>query len=260
MPSTTHPEAAAAAAAPPAVELTDLGVRFRVPSDRITSFKEYVLRRAARQIRYADLWALRSIDLAIDRGKTFGIVGRNGSGKSTLLKVICRVLRPTTGRAVVRGSVAPLLELGAGFHPDLTGAENLLLNASILGVPRDLIEESFGEIVAFAELEDFIQAPIRTYSSGMQARLGFAVATFRRPDVLLLDEVLAVGDLGFQRKCLERIEAFRCQGTTVVIVSHSMGDIERCDRAAWLHQGRIEAVGRPSEVLPLFERSVLARE
>jgi ABC-type polysaccharide/polyol phosphate transport system ATPase subunit len=197
------------------------------------------------------------VTLRIERGETFGIVGANGSGKSTLLKVISRVLNPTNGRVIVRGGVAPLLQLGAGFHPDLTGAENLYLNASILGLARDLVDREFDSVVDFAELRDFIHAPIRVYSSGMQARLGFAVATLQRPDVLVLDEVLGVGDLGFQRKCQERIEAFRALGTTIVIVSHSVGDVERCDRAAWLDHGELKAVGDPREVVRRYTKMIL---
>jgi len=235
------------------VQLTDVSVLFRVPTQRILSFKEYVLQRLAMRIHYRDLWALRGVSLDILPGESFGIVGRNGAGKSTLLKVICRVLRPTSGRVVIRGRVAPLLELGAGFHPDLTGRENVVMNATILGHSRAAILEAMDEIIGFSELEGFIDAPIRTFSSGMTARLGFAVATQFRPEVLVLDEVLAVGDVGFQEKCLARIHGFREQGTTILLVSHSLDTIEgHCDRAAWLDQGRIAALGIPSEVLPQY--------
>lgn len=241
------------------VQLADVSVLFRIPTQRIGSFKEYVLQRLARRIHYRDLWALRGVSLDILPGESFGIVGRNGAGKSTLLKVICRVLRPTGGRVVIRGRVAPLLELGAGFHPDLTGRENVVMNATILGHSRAAILEAMDEIIGFSELEGFIDAPIRTFSSGMTARLGFAVATQFRPEVLVLDEVLAVGDVGFQEKCLARIHGFREQGTTILLVSHSLDTIDsHCDRAVWLDQGRIAALGIPSEVLPQYADAMTA--
>lgn len=241
----------------PAVALSGIGVLYRVPTERILSFKEYVLRRLAMRIEYRELWALREVDLDVRRGEVFGIVGRNGAGKSTLLKIVSRVLRPTEGRVVVRGRVAPLLELGAGFHPDLTGRENVVLNATILGYPSSLILESMDEIVEFSELQAFVDAPVRTYSSGMSARLGFAVATQFRPDILVVDEVLAVGDVGFQEKCLHRIEEFRSRGTTILIVSHSMHTLEDyCDRVAWLETGRIVDSGDPSAVLERYRQAV----
>ncbi len=239
------------------VEVTDVSVLFRVPTQRIQSFKEYVLQRLAMQISYRDLWALRGVSLEIHQGETFGIVGRNGAGKSTLLKVISRVLRPTRGRVVIRGLVAPLLELGAGFHPDLTGRENVIMNATILGYPKAKILDAMDDIIQFSELEGFIDAPIRTFSSGMTARLAFAVATHFRPEVLVLDEVLSVGDVGFQQKCMDRIHRFREEGTTILLVSHSLNTIEsHCDRTVWLEQGKIAALGIPSEVLPQYSAAM----
>ena len=248
-----------AGSAPKAIELFDVGVHYRVQQERIVSLKEYIVHRIHREIEYRDLWALQSVDLEVRPGEIFGVVGRNGAGKSTLLKVISRVLPPTTGRVIVRGRVAPLLELGAGFHPDMTGRENVVLNSTILGHSRALIQQEFAKVVEFAELAQFINAPIRTYSSGMQARLGFAVATMVRPDILIIDEVLAVGDIGFQEKCLERIASFQEEGTSVVLVSHSPETIERyCHRAAWIEQGKVAALGEPGEVLAQYREFVAA--
>lgn len=242
-----------------AIELTDVGVQFRLPADRIVSFKEYVLRRITRGVAYTDLWALRQLSLRVRRGEVFGVIGRNGAGKSTFLKVISRVLRPTTGRVVVRGRVAPLLELGAGFHPDLTGRENVFLNATILRYPRAQIESRFDEIIEFAELQDFVDAPMRTYSTGMLARLGFSVATAFQPDILILDEILAVGDIGFQQKCLERIARFRKEGVTILLVTHDLDTLARhCQRAAWFDRGRIVSIGPPSEIVAPYRNAVLA--
>lgn len=234
----------------PSIRLEKVGVLFHLPAERIVSFKEYVLRRLSGRIGHRELWALRDIDLEVRVGETLGVIGRNGAGKSTLLKVISRVLRPTSGRVVVRGRTAPLLELGAGFHFDLTGRENVFLNATLFGYSRDLVARNLGDIVAFAELEEFIDLPIRNYSNGMLARLGFAVATQFRPDILILDEILAVGDTGFQEKCLERIERFRSQGTSILLVSHDLDRVEEsCERVAWIEHGRLIAMGTPGEVL-----------
>jgi ABC-2 type transport system ATP-binding protein/lipopolysaccharide transport system ATP-binding protein len=241
----------------PVVELEGVGVHFRIPREQILSFKEYLLRRLRYGIDYHELWALKGISLRIAPGEMLGIVGRNGAGKSTLLKVISRVLSPTTGRVIVRGRLAPLLELGAGFHPDLTGRENVIMNATILGWSKASVENSFDQVVEFAELPEFIDAPVRTYSSGMLARLGFSVATLFRPDILVLDEILGVGDVGFQEKCLQRIERFREAGTTVLFVSHSLQQIEeQCERVVWLERGEILADGAPAEVLPRFTQAM----
>lgn len=245
--------------AEPAVRLDGVGVRYRVPLEEIASFKEFVLRRVLHGIRYRELWALKGVDLEIRPGEIFGIVGRNGAGKSTLLKVIARVLRPTEGRVRVRGTVAPLLELGAGFHPDLTGEENILLNGSLLGYSGRQIREQMSGVVEFSALGDFIHLPIRKYSTGMVARLGFAVATMYRPDLLLVDEVLAVGDLRFQEKCLERIHGFRERGTAILLVTHSVETIEQhCERAAWLEGGRLAAVGAPGKVVEQYRIALSA--
>jgi ABC-type polysaccharide/polyol phosphate transport system ATPase subunit len=215
-----------------------------------------MIRRLQRKVQNRDFWALREVNLCVNRGEVFGLVGHNGAGKSTLLKLIARVLRPTEGRVVVRGQVAPLLEFGAGFHPELTGRENVFLNGALLGFTRQEMEEKFKRIVDFAELWDFIDAPIRTYSSGMLARLGFAVATDVRPDILIIDEVLAVGDEAFQRKSSERMQSFRDQGATILLVSHNMATIEAmCRRAAWLDHGQLKGVDLVSEVIRAYRES-----
>ena len=237
----------------PAVELMDVAVRYEIPTEKIVSFKEYVLHRLTSRVEYRELWALRSLSLTVQPGEVFGIVGRNGAGKSTLLKVVSRVMHPTSGRLIVRGRLAPLLELGAGFHPDLTGMENIYMNGAILGYPKASLGARIDDIVDFAELPGFIDAPLRTFSSGMKARLGFAVATLFRPDVLVIDEILDVGDVGFRQKCSERIRDFRSRGTTILLVSHDPQTLEsNCDRVAWLEHGEVVAVGCPSEVLPRF--------
>jgi ABC-type polysaccharide/polyol phosphate transport system ATPase subunit len=187
------------------------------------------------KVKHHSFWALKDVSLSVFRGEVFGLIGQNGAGKSTLLKLVARVLRPTTGRVIVRGRVAPLLEVGAGFHPDLTGRENVMLNGAILGFTRQEMDARFKDIVDFAELWDFIEAPLRTYSSGMWARLGFAVATDSKPDILIVDEILSVGDEAFQRKSLARVNSYREQGAAILLVSHNMAVIESmCQRSAWL--------------------------
>jgi ABC-type polysaccharide/polyol phosphate transport system ATPase subunit len=239
-----------------AIRMENVGVRYRVPTERIGTFKEYVIRRMQRKVRNRAFWALKGVDLNIFRGEVFGLIGQNGAGKSTLLKLVARVLRPTEGRVVVRGQVAPLLEFGAGFHPELTGRENVFLNGALLGFSRREMEEKFDRIVDFAELWDFIDAPMRTYSSGMWARLGFAVATDIQPDILIVDEVLAVGDEAFQRKSSARMQDFRDHGATILLVSHNMDTIEAmCHRAAWIHHGEIRAVGEAGETIRAYRQS-----
>ncbi len=182
------------------------------------------------------LEVLEDINLSIKKGSTFGLIGNNGSGKSTILKLIAGIYKPDKGRVMVNGRVSTLIEVGAGFHPEFTGRENVFINGIILGLPKKEIKKRFDEIVAFAELEDFIDAPVRTYSSGMYMRLGFSVAVNVDPDILLIDEVLAVGDESFQKKCIDKITDFRNRGKTMIIVSHSMGMIKQlCDDAVWIH-------------------------
>jgi ABC-2 type transport system ATP-binding protein len=241
-----------------AVRLDDVTVAYRVPHERIGTFKEYMVRqiRGKLKLRYETFLALKNVSLEVKRGEVFGIIGPNGAGKSTMLKLVARVLQPTKGRVRVRGRVAPLLELGAGFHPELSGRENVFLNGSILGFNRREMTGKFKSIVDFAELHEFIDAPLRTYSSGMSARLGFAVATDIQPDVLVVDEILAVGDESFRRKSNARINQFRERGTTILLVSHAMETIQNmCQRAAWIDQGALRALGEPKDVIEAYRAS-----
>lgn len=240
-----------------AIEVSDVSKRFRLYHDKYTSLKERVIHMG--KIPYEEFWALRNIGLEVEEGRTLGLLGRNGSGKSTLLKCIAGILQPTSGRIVIRGQVAAMLELGAGFHPELSGRDNIFLNASLLGMSRKEIESRFEEIVAFAELEQFIDNQVKYYSSGMYTRLGFAVAVNVDPEILLIDEVLAVGDEAFQRKCIERVRQFQREGRTIVFVSHAPDLVRQiCDHAIVLHQGSIVAAGTPGEAIRSF-REEMAR-
>jgi ABC-2 type transport system ATP-binding protein/lipopolysaccharide transport system ATP-binding protein len=233
-----------------AIYLNDVSVIYRVPKERLSGIKEFAIRWMQRRLDYEEFWALKDLSIQIKRGEVFGVIGRNGSGKSTLLKVIARVLIPTQGRVITRGRVAPLLELGAGFQQELTGRENIYLNSALLGRSQKQTEALLPDIIEFAEIDEFIDAPIRTYSTGMQARLGFSVATCVRPDILLVDEVLSVGDAQFQVKCIDRMNAYREQGTTIILVSHSMATIQTfCDQAMWLDSGVTQATGPVDEVI-----------
>lgn len=239
----------------PTIELEKVSVKYEVPEERYGTFKEYVIRRLQRRVRYRSFWALRDVSLTVSPGEVFGIIGRNGAGKSTLLKVVSRILRPTKGRVIVRGEVAPLLELGAGFHPELSGKENVYLNGSLLGHKQSEIDQAFDRVVEFADIGRFIHAPLRTYSTGMRLRLGFAVATAWQPDVLLLDEVMAVGDEPFQAKCMQRIKSFRDGGTTVLFVSHNSKMVEdMCERVALIDQGELVDVGPSERIVSRYQQ------
>jgi ABC-2 type transport system ATP-binding protein len=230
-----------------AIEVEDLSKRFRIFRERPTSIKQRILTSHARA---EDLWALRDVTLDIRDGSTFGLIGHNGSGKTTLLKCVAGILRPTTGTIRQRGRLAALLELGAGFHPELTGRENVYLNASFLGLSRRETDRAYEAIVDFAELEGFMDNQVKFYSSGMLVRLGFAVAVHVEPEVLLVDEVLAVGDEAFQAKCIERVRRFQREGRTIVLVTHALDTVrDICDRAAMLHHGRLHALGAPDDVV-----------
>lgn len=238
------------------IRLENVTVRYRLPEERIGTFKEYMIRVLQKQVRYNSFLALKDINIDIKKGEIFGFVGRNGAGKSTLLKVVSRVLVPTEGRVWIRGWVSPLLELGAGFHPELTGRENVFLNGTLLGHTLRDIENHMSEIIEFAELETFMDAPLRTYSSGMIARLGFAVATTWRPEILILDEVLSVGDEAFQLKCQKRMEGFREGQVTSLLVTHNMQTMSAlCTRAAWIDHGVIRLVGTPNEVIQAYRQA-----
>jgi ABC-type polysaccharide/polyol phosphate transport system ATPase subunit len=240
----------------PAVVVDDLWKRFRIYHERNAYLKAAILR--GRRARYEEFWALKGVSLEVEHGEVIGIIGENGSGKSTLLKCLSRILRPDKGRVEVNGRLSALLELGAGFHPELSGRENVFLNAAILGVPRKEIERRFDEIVSFAGLEQFIDMPVKNYSSGMYVRLGFAVAINVDPEVMIIDEVLAVGDASFQRKCMDRFAHLRESGRTLVIVTHDLGSVRSlCDRAYWLRYGVLEEEGSPDEVSAHYAEEAL---
>ena len=237
----------------PVIELRDVSLRYRLAKQKIPSLKEYAIHWLKGALSYEELWALSEVSLALGRSESLGIVGRNGAGKSTLLKVISRVLKPTRGSVAVRGTVAPILELGTGFDYELTGLENVYLNALLLGRTRKEIDARLESIVEFSGLADFIRSPVRNYSSGMLARLGFSIATAWVPDVLILDEVLSVGDARFLRRCERRMEEFRERGSTLLLVSHDVEAIrENCGRAIWLEKGRIEESGPAGDVVERY--------
>jgi len=205
--------------------------------------------------------ALDNVSFKVDKGMTFGVIGENGSGKSTLLKIIAGITKPTSGKVVVKGKVSALIELGAGFHPEISGRENIYINGIMLGLSKKEIQEKFDEIVRFAELEEFIDAPVKTYSSGMYMRLGFSIAINVNPDILLVDEVLAVGDASFVPKCLDRIDDFRRRQKTILFVSHDLATVERiCDRVAWLKNGRIMTIGDPKRVIDAYLQDVAEKQ
>jgi ABC-type polysaccharide/polyol phosphate transport system ATPase subunit len=235
----------------PAVEVDAVSKRFRLYRERNQSLKAALMRGG--RASFDEYWALKDVSFEIEQGSTFALIGENGSGKSTLLKCIARILEPEKGSIRTHGSVAALLELGSGFHPELSGRENVFLNGSILGMSKKDLERKFDEIVDFAGIEPFIDQPVKNYSSGMYMRLGFSVAINVDPDILLVDEVLAVGDAAFQDKCMEKFVEFRRAGKTVVIVSHAMGSMRTlCDQAAWLDHGNLVEIGRADHIVDRY--------
>lgn len=239
-----------------ALSVRDVSKTFRVHSEKASSLKQLIATGARN--RYEDFYALRNVSFDVPAGSTLGIIGHNGSGKSTLLKCMAKILTPNEGEIVVNKRMAALLELGAGFHPELSGRDNVFLNASILGMARREIEGRLDEIVGFAGLGEFIDSPVKTYSSGMYIRLAFAVAINVDPELLLIDEILAVGDASFQQKCMEKFVQFREDGRTLVLVSHDTGSVRHfCDRAIWLDHGEIRADGKPEEVIDDYNEAML---
>lgn len=222
------------------VDVKNVSMRFRMPTQKIDNLKEFFIKFVKGQLRYEDLWVLKDISFHVNRGESVGILGRNGAGKSTLLKLISGIFEPVSGSITVRGTIVPLLKLGAGFDPDATGKENVFLNGAMLGFSKKEMQARYDSIVKFAELEKFMNLPLKNYSSGMIARLGFAIAVDVNPDLLIVDEVLAVGDAAFQQKCADKIAALQATGTTLLLVSHSAAQVKRlCKRALWIKNGEI---------------------
>ena len=240
------------------VEVSHVSMRFNLAKERVDNLKEWVVRRLTFNANPVDeFWALRDISLQIPRGDSFALIGANGSGKSTLLKIISGVMTPTTGAVTLQGSVAPLIELGAGFDLELTGRENVFLNGAVFGYSKKQMLEKYDEIMAFSELWQFEDVPLKNYSSGMLARLGFSIATMVKPDILIVDEVLAVGDQAFQEKCRIRMEELMSGGTTVILVSHSESEVLRvCRHAAWINNGELMFVGDVREALQRYKQSM----
>jgi len=237
------------------IEVSDVTMRFRMNSDKIMSLKEFVTTALRGKLNYQEFTALDHVSFTVKRGETLGLVGRNGAGKSTMLKVISGILKPTQGSAVCHGNVVPMLELGSGFDFDLTGRENIFLNGAILGYSEEFLKERYNEIVEFSELGRFIETPIRNYSSGMLARLAFSIATVVKPEILIVDEILSVGDAQFQEKSKKRMQKLMGGGTTVLFVSHSIEQIaEMCSRVAWLEKGRLREIGPAGEVCDHYAR------
>ncbi len=238
----------------PAISLQGVGKLFYKQEQK--TFKEFLPALIAGKSTASTFWALRDVNLEVKRGETIGVIGPNGSGKSTLLKLIAGVSRPTEGKITVNGRIAPLIELGAGFHPELTGRENVFLNGVILGLKRREIETQFDSIVDFAELHEFIDQPIKHYSSGMYLRLAFAVAVHTNPEILLVDEILAVGDISFQDKCLRRIRSFQKKGVSIVLVTHALNIVEEfCDRGVYIKAGKIISLGEPKEIINVYRQN-----
>jgi ABC-2 type transport system ATP-binding protein len=237
------------------IQIQNVSVTYRVIKERKRSFQSYIINYLkGKRIRVETLWALRNISLDVRRGESLGIIGHNGAGKSTLLKVISGVIKPVEGKIRVNGNIAPLIELSAGFDDELTGRENIFLSASILGFSKRETEEKYDNIIDFSELKDFINAPLKSYSSGMIARLGFSIATEVYPDILIIDEILAVGDAHFKQKSKERISEFKKKGITILFVSHNMEEIHNlCDRVLWLDHGDVRMLGDPVRIINEYE-------
>lgn len=247
--------------AEPAIEVRSVRKKFRVAQDRRTNVKEALVRRRGRGARHRDFWAVDDVSITIPRGSTYGLIGHNGSGKSTLLKTIAGIHVPTSGEVVAHGRVTALLEVGAGFHPELSGRENIYLNGAILGMTRKQIDAAMDDIIAFSGLAEFIDTPVKVYSSGMYVRLGFAIAVNLDPEILIVDEIVAVGDEEFQRRCIDYLHDLRERGTTIVVVSHSLDMIQRlCDRVAWLDHGHLVAEGPAQDVCEQYLAAVNAAE
>ena len=237
------------------IKVQHVSMHFNLMEEKVDSIKEYMVKFFKGKLLYNDFTALNDINFEIQKGDILGIVGLNGAGKSTILKILAGVLVPTTGKVEVRGSVAPLIEVGAGFDPELTARENIFLNAAILGYSKSFIEEKFDEIIDFAELQHFVNVPVKNFSSGMYARLGFSIATIVKPDILIVDEVLSVGDFKFQEKCEKRIQDMIQDNVTIILVSHEIKMIEKlCNKVVWLDHGRLKDVGATKKVCEEYKK------
>ena len=236
------------------IKVNDVSMMFNLSSEKIDSIKEYFIKAVRRELHFQEFWALRDISFTLEKGDSLGIVGLNGSGKSTLLKIVSGILKPTKGTVETCGSIAPLIELGAGFDANLSARENIYLNGAILGYSRAYMSERFDEIIEFAELQDFVDTAVKNYSSGMVARLGFAIATMNVPDILIIDEILAVGDYKFQEKSFARMQEMIASGATVVFVSHSIEQVQKiCKKALWLEHGHMRMLGDADAVCVLSD-------
>ena len=242
------------------IKVTNAAVRFNMASERIDNLKEYFVKLIKRELMFQEFMALKDINFEVKRGEAWGLIGTNGSGKSTLLKLICGILKPYRGTVEVKGSIAPLIELGAGFDGELTATENIYLNGAVLGYSKEFMDAHYEEIVEFAELKDFMNMPIKNYSSGMAARLGFAIATIVQPEILIVDEALSVGDVFFQAKCYRKMEEIKQRGTTILMVTHDMGSIIKyCDKVVLLNKGEFIAEGEPGHMVDLYKK-ILANQ
>lgn len=240
-----------------AIEVENVGMKFNMSSEKVDDLKDYIIKLIKKELRYKEFWALKDISFKVEKGDRVGIVGLNGAGKSTLLKVISGVLKPTEGKVKVKGKIAPLLELGAGFNKQYTGSENIFLYGAMLGYSKGFITSKYDEIVKFSELGDFIDVPVKNYSSGMKARLGFSIATVVAPDVLILDEVLSVGDAKFKKKSIKKVKKMMADNVTVLFVSHSIDQVlALCNKAILLEHGRIIKFGSAEEIAEIYEKQV----
>lgn len=240
-----------------ALKVENVGVRFNMSVEKVDSLKEYAIKMFRHELKYNEFWALKDVSFEIKKGQRVGVLGLNGAGKSTLLKIIAGVLKATEGRVLKNGTIVPLLELGAGFDPQYTGAENIYLYGAVLGYPKAFIQDKFDEIVEFSELGDFINVPLKNYSSGMKARLGFSIATIVEPEILILDEVLSVGDAQFRKKSEKKIKDMFDKKITVLFVSHSLAQVRSlCDHAIILEHGRIVAQGESQKICDLYEQKL----
>lgn len=238
------------------IKIEDVSIRFNLAKEKVDNLKDFLIRKAKGKISYDEFWALQDINLEIPRGSSIGLIGLNGCGKSTLLKTIAGVLKPTKGKVTVKGTMAPLIELGAGFDFDLTARENIFLNGAILGYSRKEMEMYYDDIVEFSELQEFMDVPIKNFSSGMISRIAFAIATIGHPDILIVDEVLSVGDYRFQQKCEERIKKMMDKNTTVLFVSHSIEQVKMiCEKAAWIEKGHLKMYGDAKEICELYQKA-----